>query len=74
MGFRINMSAIDLRGKTLLYYIAFNDSLIEDVLIFFFNEITLRINTRDLVKKISTDYAFKKVKKTRGSRILNLER
>jgi hypothetical protein len=77
MGFRVNISAINLKERTFLYYIALNNSLTEDVLIFFFNEITLHTNIRDLIKKISTDYAFKKIKKikkTRGNEILDLKR
>jgi hypothetical protein len=77
IGFRVDMSVIDLRGKTLLHYIALNGSLIEDVLMFLLNETTLRTDTKDLAGKTPTDYAFKKAekaKKTRGSGILNLER
>ena len=76
MGFRIDISVIDLRGKILLYYIALNSSFIEDVLIFLFYKITLRINTRDSARKIPTDYVFekaKKAKKIHGSKILNLK-
>jgi hypothetical protein len=74
MSFRINISVINLRGKTLLYYIVFNNSFTEDVLRFFLNEITLYINIKDLVRKTSTDYAFKKIKKTREKRTLDLKR
>ena len=66
----------DLRGRILLYYIAFNSSFIEDVLIFLLNETTLRTNTRDSDGKIPIDYVFEKAekaKKTRGSGILDLE-
>jgi hypothetical protein len=77
MGFRVDMSVMDLRGRTLLYYIALNGSLTEDVLMFLLDEITLRTDTRDSARKTSTDYAFEKAekaKKTRGSGILDSER
>jgi hypothetical protein len=74
MGFRVDMSAMDLRGRTLLHHIALNGSLTEDVLMFLLDETTLRTDTRDSAEKTPTDYAFEKAKKTRGSGILDSER
>jgi ankyrin repeat protein len=80
MGFRVNISTMDLRGRTLLHHIALNSSLTEDVLMFLLDETTLRTDARDSAGKTPTDYAFekaekaKKAKKTRGSGIFDSER
>ena len=70
------MSTIDLRERILLYYIALNGLLTEDVLIFLLDKTTLYTNTRDSAKKTLINYAFekaKKAKKTYRSGILNSE-
>src|SRR5437762_9711818 len=77
ISFYIDMFAIDLKERIFLYYIAFNNLFIKNILIFLFDETTFCINTKDLAKKILMDYAFKKAKKAkkaRGSGILDSKR
>lgn len=77
MNFRVDMSAMDLRGRTLLHHTALNGSLTEDVLMFLLNKTTLRTDTRDSTGKTPTDYAFEKAeraKEARGSWIFDSER
>jgi hypothetical protein len=67
------MSAMNLRERILLYYIALNDLFIKNVLIFLLDEIILHTDIRDSIGKISTDYAFKKTKKSKNARKWNLK-